>query len=210
MRGKDLTGKVFGRLTVVGLNHTDARYQRYWKVHCSCRTHTIVRGDHLTNAKIKSCGCLRQDTSTKHGMSHTSTYRIWKGMIQRCHNNKAPGYSNYGDRGILVCDRWKKFENFFADMGERPEGMSIERIDNDGNYEPSNCKWVTKKEQERNKRNNRLITYQGATKTLAEWAELSGVNYNTLQKRLKTGCSLVKVFFRGKFKRGELYDARNL
>lgn len=125
----------------------------------------------------------------KHGMSRTSTYGIWAGMIARCHRNDgSEHYARYGARGIAVCDRWRySFENFYADMGERPDGMSIERKDNAKGYEPLNCVWATAKEQQRNRRGVLSLTVGGVTKTLPEWCEETGMHPQTVRDRVKAG-----------------------
>jgi len=112
------------------------------------------------------------------------TYQAWAAMRHRCLRPSNPRFADYGGRGITVCERWSSFAAFLSDMGERPNGMQIDRIDNDGNYEPSNCRWATAKEQTRNRRNNRLLTIDGATKCLAQWSELSGVGYAVIRARL--------------------------
>ena len=131
----------------------------YWECLCECGNKTIVSASYLRNGKIKSCGCLRKEgNNTKHqhtSRSHTPspTYSSWIKAKQRCNNPNVPNWVDYGGRGIKVCDRWlDSFENFLADMGERPDGTTIDRINNDGNYEPGNCKWSTPKEQSNNRR----------------------------------------------------------
>ncbi len=128
----------------------------------------------------RSCGCLRRT----HGLIQTREYGAWEGLRNRCNNPTNHAYRRYGGRGIKVCERWDSFENFLADMGPSPDGMSIDRIDNNGPYSPENCKWSTSKEQNRNRRDNRLITYKGQTKCLAEWAESTGISADTLGVRL--------------------------
>ena len=153
----DLTNKKFGRWLVV----KEAGRSRFntvlWECQCDCGTVKVVNGESLRNQTSKSCGCLQKEkvsmARTTHGMSATPTYHIWQSMISRCENLNCIGYKNWGGRGIVVCDRWHKFENFLKDMGEKPErGFSIERIDNDGNYESYNCKWATRVEQRANQR----------------------------------------------------------
>jgi hypothetical protein len=133
----------------------------------------------------------------KHGMFGTPEYICWSGMIQRCTNPNDRGYVNYGARGIMVCDPWRvSFENFFADMGTRPSpGHSIDRIDVNGNYEPSNCRWATAKEQLRNTRFNRMITARGKTMCLASWCDISPVSRSLIKARLKLGWSTESAIF---------------
>jgi hypothetical protein len=121
-------------------------------------------------------------------MSESPEYRTWWRMIQRCHDPKHKDYVYYGARDIAVCDAWRaSFASFYADMGRRPEGMEIERRDNDGNYEPSNCRWATRLEQMRNCRRNRMLTFRGATKAMSQWADELGIDYFAIRERLKKG-----------------------
>jgi len=130
---------------------------------------------------------------TNHGLSRTEEYNIWSSMKQRCFNKNRLNYKNYGGRGIIVCKRWLKFENFFVDMGKRPKGKSVDRIDNNGNYEPNNCKWSTQKEQCRNTRNNVILTFCGVTKCVAEWSEFLGLDEKLIRSRLKNGWSIIQA-----------------
>ena len=123
----------------------------------------------------------------KHGMRFTKTYRVWRAMNQRCQDETQESHHLYGGRGIIVCERWRKFESFFADMGECPANGSIDRIDTNGNYEPGNCRWATQKEQCRNKRNNVMLTHQGKTMSVIEWSELLGVSAMLIYKRIRRG-----------------------
>ena len=160
-------GQIFGRLTVIGLNRKDAKCRKYYDVHCKCGLDFVACGSSLKRGRTKSCGCLRRQVSKQqgyknktHGHSYidskaSPTYGSWVSMKQRCLNPKMARYSDYGGRGITVCGRWLKFENFLADMGERPENRSLDRIENDGNYEPSNCKWSTLSEQRNNRRKDK-------------------------------------------------------
>jgi hypothetical protein len=199
----DLTGKVFGRLTIVGRNaRRNSNHQAYWDCRCSCGGRTVTTGTRLKSGHTKSCGCLVVELAAimgsrhTHGMTGTPEYKIWDGFRRRCGNPKDPQYRNYGGRGITVCDRWKSsFEAFFADMGLRPgPGYSIDRFpDNDGNYAPGNCRWATRIEQARNRRTNYLLTSQGKTLCIQEWASIIGIDYRTLYARLRLGWSIEKT-----------------
>jgi hypothetical protein len=152
----DLTGKVFGRLTVVGDSgkRTNNR-QILWECICVCEERTLVCTYNLRSGRVFGCGCQRN--AVRHGHARagevSKTHHSWTAMKQRCLNSKCPGYADYGGRGITICDRWiESFESFLSDMGEKPEGKSLDRIDNDGNYNPSNCKWSTPVEQASNRR----------------------------------------------------------
>lgn len=197
---KDLSGQVFGRLTAIRRG-PDKLKAVTWECRCGCGESKHVRAGDLVSGRTKSCGCLLRETSATNGRNNagkkkdrhgharlgTSTYGIWQGMKSRCQNPGAGEYVNYGGRGIKVCERWQVFENFLADMGERPPGMHIDRIDNDGDYEPGNCRWVTPKENQRHTRKSRMISAFGETRCLAEWAEMYGVKSLTIHKRLRCG-----------------------
>lgn len=192
-RGKfalDLTGQRFTRLVVLSRQGTKNN-QAKWLCQCDCGQQKEVSGNHLRSEFVRSCGCLLQETSAarfrSHGKTKTRVYRAWKAMRQRCSNPaNEKNWKDYGGRGIRVCERWQSFENFYADMGDPPEGTSLDRIDFNGNYEPSNCRWATDMEQARNKRNNVLITYRGETRSLIEWSEHLDLNYRNLVTRLTT------------------------
>lgn len=128
---------------------------------------------------------------TRHGHARhgkvSGEYWSWLQMLKRCHNPKTFGYADYGGRGITICERWLRFDNFLADMGSRPKGTSLDRIDNNGNYEPGNCRWATHKEQSRNKRSNRNITIDGTTRCLKDWADFAGNDYALVRSRLRLG-----------------------
>lgn len=183
----DLIGKTFNNLTVI--DHIGIiKKNRHWKCRCVCGNITIVYGGHLKNGRVKSCGCDRGD----HNLATTSEYRSWYMMIWRCYNEKAKEFKHYGGRGIKVCDRWlNSVDNFVKDIGKKPSNRhSIDRIDNNGDYCPENCRWATKREQASNTRRNHLIEYDGETKTLMEWADLSKVSRNTFKRRIYRGWSI--------------------
>lgn len=201
-RFKDLTHLKFGRLTVLGYLGKNSHRQAMWEVECTCGAIRKVVGCALIGGYSTSCGCIATEkivaASTKHGHSkrsgRSSEMMSWKNMKTRCCNSNTPSYSLYGGRGIQVCQRWlDSFENFLADMGKKPlpkRNYTLERKDTNGNYEPTNCIWATHKEQARNLRCNRIIEHNGESKTLAEWSEISGVEYNKLRKRLNRGWSM--------------------
>lgn len=195
----DLTGHVFGRLTVIerapSTNHHAA-----WRCLCTCSRETVVNSDSLRGGLTRSCGCLKNEPAHNrtHGMASTPEYHAWANMRSRCVNTSDKAYANYGGRGIFVCDRWlDSFENFYADMGKRPSARhSLDRIDNDGPYAPENCRWATKKKQQSNRRNNIFITHGGETMTLAEWAVITGISDETIRYRIKAGYSDDRIFER--------------
>jgi hypothetical protein len=196
----DLTGQRFGRLEVLSFVGTD-QLGAIWRVRCDCGTEKTARAKTLRAGHAKSCGCYSREMrpiyggmSKKHGMKDSPTYRVWTGMLGRCRNTKSKSYANYGGRGIAVCERWHAFEAFLADMGERPPGMTLERDDVNGDYEPGNCRWATWMEQARNKRNSRLIEYDGETLCFAEWVERTGLNRETVSDRLERGWSVAAAF----------------
>lgn len=196
---KDLTGQTFGRLTVVSLapSHLSARKKSVrWNCRCACGKVKPILGYSLKKGETKSCGCLRRELAAKREITHghtvlgkqTRTYQCWCDMRKRCSNPKATGYARYGGRGITVCDRWlESFENFLADMGECPAGFEIDRKDVNGNYEPSNCRWLTKRDQSRNKSTNRTLQIDGETLCLKDWSIRSGIAYETIRDRLRKG-----------------------
>lgn len=194
-RAKDLQGARYGRLIVVsyaGLNNSG---KSAWECKCDCGGVKVVMATQLLHGRTRSCGCLLKDSiriaNSKHGMRNSAEYRIWNRMKTRCYNKNHDSYYCYGARGIHVCKEWREsFSIFFQDMGARPSIYhELDRIDVNGDYSKSNCRWVTRKENQRNKRNNRLLSFKGATKTLAEWVEHFHINRNTLDRRLSMGWS---------------------
>lgn len=186
VRAVDRIGQCFGRLTVLRLAGRDARSNAILTCICACGTTTEVLCCSLVSGDVQSCGCLQEEVRVKHGMHRTPEYNTWKGMIQRCTNDKHPAYTRYGGCGVSVCPRWLKFENFYADMGQRPVGRSLDRIDNNGPYCKENCRWATRKEQCNNRKSNRVLVLGGRSQTLAQWASELGVKPVTLYNRLNT------------------------
>ncbi len=191
----DLTGRKFGRLEIVGLceirKSPNGRSNAFWNVICDCGTKRTVSANHLKSGHTTSCGCAHRKwtsiANSRHGGSKTVEYRIWAGILNRCLNKSTPEYKYYGGRGISFHPSWMQFENFLADMGNRPSRKhTIERVNNDGNYDICNCKWATRLEQARNTRRNLKVTISGVTKCLSEWIEhpLVLVPYNTAYMRL--------------------------
>lgn len=166
---------------------------RKWLFRCDCGTEFAANGYAVRSGKVTTCpACSAQrsrEASLRHGMTESAEFKIWTGILTRTTNENASAYPDYGGRGIRVCDRWRNsFEAFFADMGPRPSPEhSVERSDNDGHYEPSNCYWATREQQGRNKRNNIRVTIDGVTRTLVEWAEHAGLSYDTLYQRHLSG-----------------------
>lgn len=194
VRTIDRTGEIHGRLQVICRSPDHAR--AYWVCVCDCGKSTTVRGDHLKEGRVQSCGCIKDEQRFVHGMSRTPIYKCWQAMKDRCSNPLAKEAKNYLERGIYVCDRWaESFENFFADMGNTPEGLTLDRIDNDLGYSKENCRWATRKEQVVNRRNTRFVTIGGETMCLKDWCRRTGTNYMTVRYRINKmkmapGCAL--------------------
>jgi len=181
-----MIGKQFGKLTVIKESgHLGSVLAFDCK--CDCGNVVTVRGPSLRSGNTSSCGCVHKEMvgnlNRSHGQSNTTEYSIWQNMISRCSNPNVDCYDRYGARGIVVSDEWRFFEAFYADMGEKPEGMTLDRIDNCGPYSKENCRWATLAEQARNTRRNHFVEFNGKTKCLKDWAEEYGLAYNTLRKR---------------------------
>lgn len=195
----NIAGEKFGRLTVLECVERNKWGNYKWACQCECGNTTAVWVSHLRTGSTQSCGCFKKEVAAEnnitHGMAYTSTYRIWNNMIQRCTNANIPNYKDYGGRGIKVCDQWlNSFEAFLEDMGEKPEGLTLERIDNSKGYEPDNCRWATRTEQARNRRSNRMLTWAGKTQCVTAWAEELGLPKTTMMARLRCGWSTKRIF----------------
>jgi hypothetical protein len=181
-------GDRFLRLTVIASAGNGS-----WLCRCDCGVEKAVHGSNLTAERTRSCGCLAREKATLHGMAGTPTYKSWTGMKARCLDPDAPDYARYGGRGITVCERWLVLDSFLADMGPRPAGTSLDRIDNNGNYEPGNCRWASREVQANNKRDTRLLTHAGETLSISQWARKTGIERVTLSKRLGRGWSVERA-----------------
>lgn len=199
----DLTGQKFGKLTVIEENGRGKRGEVLWLCVCDCGNKRNKSASFLRKKSTFSCGCEKKEAAkkafTSHGLSQTPTYNVWQSMKDRCLNPKNCVYHNYGARGIKVCDRWiNSFENFYSDMGEKPKHLSIERIDNNGDYEPSNCRWATAREQCANRRRSSHVTIDGETKNISEWSRVSGIGRSTIRRRFDAGITGRRLLSREK------------
>lgn len=188
----DLTGQRFGRLIVLGKSETRIYgRQLAWECQCDCGVVKPLLTSVLKSGSTKSCGCLSRECKppdlTTHGMSYYSGIKTWQGMLSRCNKPTDKDYVRYGGRGIKVCDRWLDPKNFAEDMGEKPDGCSLDRIDPNGDYCPENCRWATPAEQGANKRSNRMIEHDGQVLHMSEWCRRLGVKPSTVLNRLNSG-----------------------
>lgn len=192
---QDIRNRAFGRLVALEhLGRLGKSSASYWSCLCVCGATKNVRADHLRAGLIESCGCLMRETTAagknrKHGKCRTRVYNIWHHVIRRCTKPNASGYERYGAVGITVCERWRSFENFLADMGEPPSmSHTLDRYPHQkGNYEPDNCRWATMKEQNRNRRSNQNITWGGVTKCAKDWCIQYGIEQATFVARRRKG-----------------------
>lgn len=187
-----IIGRRFGRLVALSLHHVRGN-QRYIECRCDCGNLSIVCSANLSSGATQSCGCLMTEArlrqthngiAKKHGLAGTPIYNTWHSMVERCTDPLCAAWRYYGGRGIEVCERWLQFEQFYKDMGERPDGTTLERINVNGNYEPGNCTWATWTEQARNRTNNLWLTFDGREQLLIEWAEELDLPYRVIYKRI--------------------------
>lgn len=202
----NIIGQKFNRLTVLELHHKVQKFKKsghksgfkeYYLCQCECGKYSIVEKYSITSGKIKSCGCLIKDTAYRHFSIHNLTnhrlYNTWVHLKGRCYNCSNKYYKDYGARGIKVCNEWKNdFKAFYdwAISNGYADNLTIDRIDNNGNYEPSNCRFITLKKQQNNKRNNFNITIYNRTQTLSEWCEEKNLNYDKIQARISRGWTI--------------------
>lgn len=202
-RGKaliDMQGKRFGRLVVLCRDGTKGKAAT-WKCLCDCGTHCVTAGGSLRKGRSVSCGCWKRDgyggACRTHADTKSNEYNTWKKIIGRCKNKKDAAYDRYGGRGITVCDRWLKYENFLSDMERRPSAdHSIDRIDNDGRYGPENCRWATASEQARNRRSNVIVDVDGEKMVLKDAAAKFGIPYKTVHARISNGWEVMEALTR--------------
>lgn len=197
---RDRIGQTFGRLTVISLKCRNARLQWTAICRCICGKECEARLGNLVSGTTRSCGCYLMEVSImngkkclrhghKQGRKRTATYSTWQSMISRCTSKTGSSWARYGGRGITVCDRWRRFDNFLKDMGERPPGLSLDRRDNNAGYCKENCRWATREEQQRNRRCNRMLTVNGETMCAADWADRIGMDKSILLHRIYKGFS---------------------
>ena len=213
MKQLNLTGERFGKLVAIKTIGKNKNGGYLWQCKCDCGNEIIANVGNLKNGHTKSCGCLRVDRCktnfTKHGLEHTRLYGIWSDMRLRCYDEKNIAYHRYGGRGITICDEWKNDVKAFYDWATAngyKDSLTIDRIDNDGNYCPENCRWATVKEQASNRRSNILVTHNGKTQTMKKWANEVGTPYKVVWARMqKLGWSaeraLTEPVKKGKWKK---------
>lgn len=207
-------GLRFGRLVTTGKftlrSLPTGDRLRIYECKCDCGGVAHAIATNLKNGNTKSCGCYHKDRNreiqTTHGQTGSKLYVVWAGMMQRCNDSTVAAYKNYGGRGIAVCERWHKFENFRDDMGEPPSGLTLDRIDVHGDYEPSNCRWATRATQARNTTRNHFLTLYGQTYCLSEWAERLGLPISTIKNRLSKKWPVEMILSQRKFHRSETHE----
>lgn len=190
----DITNQKFNRLTAIRFSHKQEPRYHYWLFKCDCGNEKTIRKSHVLSNKTLSCGCYSQDRKNRMkigAITRDPIHHTWEGIKSRCGNINNPAYKDYGGRGIRICDTWLDFRKFKEDMGERPsKNHSIDRINNDGNYEPSNCRWATKREQSRNTRKNRNFIINGVTRCVTDWANYYKIDTFLVFLRLRRGWSI--------------------
>lgn len=206
---KNYAGNKFGRLTAVEMVERDCGKwgSHRWRFHCGCGGETIASIRQVRSGKTSSCGCIATEVLVARNTKHSGVkqnpreYRSWKDMRSRCNNPNNTDYRLYGERGIKVCRRWDDFGAFLKDMGPRPIGYTLDRIDVNGHYEPGNCRWATSKTQANNKRTNHAIEYNGSRKTLQQWCDEFALEPSKVRYRLSVGMSLDDAFSKGDLRR---------
>lgn len=207
----NLIGKIFGELQIIYQIENDKNGHSKFRCKCNCGKEINVLLSNLKRGHTKSCGCKKGNMISKkketHGKTHTKLYKIWNNIKQRCFNKNNSRYKDYGARGIKICDDWlndfTSFYNWSMSNGYK-DNLTLDRIDNNGNYEPNNCRWTTYKEQNNNKRNNHLLTYNKETHTITEWSKILGIHYTCLRNRILKKYPQELIFYKGKIPEGVL------
>ncbi len=203
INNEDLTGQKFGRLTVIKYLGRDKNYRKRWECKCDCGNNETIAviSYNLKNGNTQSCGCLQKEKTAQanktHQLSNHRIYHIWNNMLARCYNLHSINYNNYGGRGIKVCDEWLIFENFmeWAFANNYQDDLTIDRIDNNDNYCPENCRWVNQKEQQNNKSTNHFLTFNNETLTISQWSEKVKIDKRVLQYRIAHSWDIEKALF---------------
>jgi hypothetical protein len=200
---KDLSGQKFNRLAIVEFDHYKGDHVAYYRCRCDCGVEKVIKGADVKRGVVKSCGCYNREMTRlrkpglKHGYAHKERlYEVWKNMKRRCYAPNNERFQFYGGKGVIVCDEWKEDYAAFRKWAHKngyAQGLTIDRIDNDGNYEPSNCRWATAKVQENNMSRNHILTYRGESLTIAEWADRLGVTYSTINHRVQRGWDMERL-----------------
>jgi hypothetical protein len=199
----DISGNRYGRLIVKSRDHDHPSKNTMWHCVCDCGKEKTINGYSLVRGSTKSCGCIQREImrqlKTTHGGSHrgkhTPEYKTWAGMKKRCYDENNNTFINYGGKGVKMCERWlESFDNFLADMGRKPSPKhSIDRLDSSGDYSPENCRWATQQQQANNKSSNRVISYKGQSKTIAQWSRVLNMKYAALYGRFERGWSVERA-----------------
>lgn len=190
----EMIGLKFSKLTVTSGAGVDKHQKRIWNCICECGNKTVVATTPLRLGKTQSCGCLKTETHTIHGDHKSLEYYAWRSMRNRCKDQNTKYYEKYGGRGIKVCGRWENYLNFLSDMGRKPtKNYSLDRIDNNGDYTPENCRWATKSEQNKNRSVTVWIEHEGKKMLTQDWALEVGLSYSTLYARLRNGWSIKRA-----------------
>lgn len=194
---RDLSGFTFGHLKAISQNGKSKSGGYKWLCVCDCGKSIVVRGSSLTAGTAKSCGCKKNEIprNFKHGGRNTKLYNVWRSMKQRCALITSASYKYYGKKGVFVCKEWQQFSNFqkWAQQNGYAEGLSIDRIDVNGNYCQENCRWATKSAQANNTSRNRMLSFRGEQKTMSQWADAFGISYGTMNHRIQRGWDMQKI-----------------
>lgn len=198
----DFVGFRFGRLTVLSRAGTSASGKALWTCKCDCGRETAVETSRLRNGNTSSCGCLRLEVHTVHGLSRHPLFHTWRKMMARCYDPAFPAYARYGAVGITVCERWRDLANFVADNeGQKTKGLTLDRISNLGPYSPENCRWATALEQTLNRSITRLVEYSGKTQCITHWERELGFPVGVLANRIRAGMSMSEAIAKGSRRR---------